>query len=94
MRARRREDPANYVLVEELCVTSVDTPGKTRRTSTKTERRVLGDEEQVYPVQRQWNLPGKFVLMERDKVPEVRIEIIRRFFRCHSRVAYLSSKVC
>ena len=84
MRARRREDPANYVLVEELCVTSVDTPGKTRRTSTKTERRVLADEEQVYPVQHQWNLPGKFVLMERDKVPEVggTIKLLIHHFGC------------
>ena len=76
IRARRPEDPRNYVLVEELCVSSID-PAKTRasrRVSGRSERRVLADSENVYEAQMQWKSDmGMLTLMERDRVHEVRV---------------------
>ncbi len=74
MKGRRSEDPRNYVLLEEI-VSGFDPPGpgKGRRGSKSTERRVLADDENVHQVQSQWrsSAPARFILCERDKVPEV-----------------------
>jgi hypothetical protein len=76
LKARRPEDPRNYTLMEEVtALLYTDSPGGTskRRNSTENiEKRQLGDDENVYQAQCEWKSTGKFVLMEKGSVFEVR----------------------
>ncbi len=76
MKARRPENPQNYVLLEEIILSSYESSmavNRGRRGSKTMERRILGDDENVYNTQSQWRgNAGRFVLCERDKAPEVR----------------------
>ena len=75
MKARRSEDPRHYVLLEEIMLSHYESSmtSKGHRGSKSTERRVLADDDNVYQTQTQWRgSAGRFILCERDKVPEVR----------------------
>ncbi|XP_069959980.1 1-phosphatidylinositol 4,5-bisphosphate phosphodiesterase epsilon-1 isoform X3 [Cherax quadricarinatus] len=68
VKARRMEDPARFVLVEELEYGQLTelTGGTThRRRCPRVERRVLPDTENIYKVQAAWKTLGKLVLKER-----------------------------
>ncbi|KAK7070498.1 1-phosphatidylinositol 4,5-bisphosphate phosphodiesterase epsilon-1 [Halocaridina rubra] len=67
VKARRMEDPARFVLVEELEYGQLtDLTGTTaRRRCPRVERRVLPDTENIYKVQAAWKTLGKLVLKER-----------------------------
>ena len=74
MKARRLEDPRNYILVEEITyISSHDPPGyKPRQGVAKCEKRSLADDECVYQAQLNWkHKSGKFMLTERAHAPEV-----------------------
>ena len=74
MKGRRSEDPRHYVLLEEIMLSHYESSmtSKGRRGSKSTERRVLADDDNVYQTQTQWRgSAGRFILCERDKVPEV-----------------------
>lgn len=58
VKARRMEDPARFVLVEEL-----EWAGSSAR-----HQRVLVDHENVYSTQAHWQTLGRFVLRERDQL--------------------------
>ena len=78
MKARRQEDPRNYVLVEEP---SPDVKGHSSHGhgGRKSKSRPLADEENVCDV---WKTnPAMLVLMERDKVYEVKLLFLRP--QCH-----------
>ncbi|KAJ9590133.1 hypothetical protein L9F63_016745 [Diploptera punctata] len=62
VKARRMEDPARFVLVEEL------EWGGTSGGSCTRQQRVLGDDENVYSTQAHWQTLGRFILRERDQV--------------------------
>lgn len=62
VKARRMEDPARFVLVEELELGGVSGGSATR------QQRVLGDDENVYRTQAHWPTLGRFILRERDQV--------------------------
>lgn len=67
MKARRPEDPRNYVLVEQFGLSANYDP-HTRHQTTKVEKRVLADDENVYQLQHSWkNNAGRFVLVDRSK---------------------------
>ena len=68
MKAKRAEDPRHYVLVEQHSATASEGKSRaSRRTSARTERRVLADDENVYAVQSQWkSTGGTFTLMHHD----------------------------
>ncbi|KAG7167929.1 1-phosphatidylinositol 45-bisphosphate phosphodiesterase epsilon-1-like [Homarus americanus] len=68
VKARRMEDPARFVLVEELEYGQLTEPtgGTTqRRRCPRVERRILPDIENIYKVQAAWKTLGKLVLRER-----------------------------
>lgn len=70
-KARRKESPSEYVLVEEVVVPSyLDSPGGSsrRRPGGKMSTRVLDDDEVVYSAQKDWNTSGKLVLFEKSLV--------------------------
>ncbi|CAH1784523.1 unnamed protein product, partial [Owenia fusiformis] len=62
------EDSRNLILVEELTTeASVDSPSKRR--SSRVEKRILADNENVYAVQKEWKgISGRFILMDREEV--------------------------
>lgn len=62
VKARRMEDPARFVLMEEL-----EWGGAAGGAATK-QNRVLADEENVYRTQAHWETMGRFILRERDEV--------------------------
>lgn len=62
VKARRMEDPARFVLLEEL------EWGGTSGGSATRQQRVLGDDENVYSTQAHWQTLGRFILRERDQV--------------------------
>ena len=83
LKARRQDNPSNFVLLEEsvTATVSTDSPsgaaaltrpaflGGTRHT-TRTRRRALADDDNVYGVQSAWRSEaGKLMLMERSQVP-------------------------
>ena len=85
MKGRRSEDPRHYVLLEEIMLSHYESSmtSKGRHGSKSTERRVLADDDNVYQTQAQWRgSAGRFILCERDKVPEVRPAKLRRFSYC------------
>ncbi|XP_014229016.1 1-phosphatidylinositol 4,5-bisphosphate phosphodiesterase epsilon-1-like [Trichogramma pretiosum] len=64
VKARRMEDPKKFVLMEEL-----EWGGGTNVWgSGNRQRRVLGDEENVYTTQAFWKTLGRFVMKEREPV--------------------------
>ena len=82
LKARRQDNPSRYVLVEELvqaCASS-DSVGLGFKTRTKTQRRLLADDDNIYHVQHAWKSnAGKLVLTERTKaLQEVRKEKTNR----------------
>lgn len=64
VKARRLEDPARFVLMEEL---EWGVAGAAGGAATK-QNRVLADEENVYRTQAHWETMGRFILRERDEV--------------------------
>ncbi|CAN8024093.1 unnamed protein product [Ixodes persulcatus] len=73
VKARRAEDPNNFVLVEEVeypSTTTESTPlgSSVRRRGPYRDRRVLYDHENVYEVQAQWTAKGLFELRDRNEV--------------------------
>lgn len=73
MKARRVEDPVNFVLVEELeypTPVAETTPlgSSVRRRGLNRDRRILDDDENVYQVQAQWKAKGWFELRDRAEV--------------------------
>ncbi|XP_067003645.2 1-phosphatidylinositol 4,5-bisphosphate phosphodiesterase epsilon-1 isoform X2 [Anabrus simplex] len=62
VKARRMEDPARFVLVEELEWAGSGSGGGSR------QQRVLADDENVYSTQAHWQTLGRFILKERDQV--------------------------
>lgn len=56
LKARRLEDPMNFVLVEEL---------EWGGTSHNIQQRALADYENVYSAQSSWQTIGRFILQER-----------------------------
>ena len=75
IKARRPEDPRNYVLVEEHGGGSgleVIRSNKFARTLSTRHRRILADEENVYETQMQWKTdPGMLILSEKARIQEV-----------------------
>ncbi|KAH7981249.1 hypothetical protein HPB49_022648 [Dermacentor silvarum] len=73
MKARRAEDPINFVLVEQMEYPSplTETPptagSSVRRRGLSRGRRTLFDDENVYEVQAQWKARGWFELRERNE---------------------------
>ncbi|XP_037802088.1 1-phosphatidylinositol 4,5-bisphosphate phosphodiesterase epsilon-1-like isoform X2 [Penaeus monodon] len=67
VKARRMEDPARFVLVEELEYGQLTelTGSTTSRRKPRIERRALPDSENIYKVQAAWKTLGKLVLRER-----------------------------
>ncbi|XP_046989883.1 1-phosphatidylinositol 4,5-bisphosphate phosphodiesterase epsilon-1-like [Schistocerca americana] len=61
VKARRMEDPARFVLVEELEWSSGSGSSVTR------QQRVLADDENVYSTQAHWQTIGRFILRERER---------------------------
>ncbi|EEC11665.1 hypothetical protein IscW_ISCW009316 [Ixodes scapularis] len=75
VKARRAEDPNNFVLVEEVeypSTTTESTPlgSSVRRRGPYRDRRVLYDHENVYEVQAQWTAKGLFELRDRNESPD------------------------
>lgn len=73
VKARRVEDPVNFVLVEELeypTPVAETTPlgSSVRRRGLNRDRRILDDDENVYQVQAQWKAKGWFELRDRAEV--------------------------
>lgn len=64
VKARRLEDPARFVLMEEL---EWGVAGAAGGAPTK-QNRVLLDEENVFRTQAHWETMGRFILRERDEV--------------------------
>ena len=81
MKARRVDDPRNYVLLEEVTMgTSQESPSNKAKhgNNGKAVTRILADDDNVYTVQHAWQAnAGKFLLTERHKAFEV---IIVRYF--------------
>jgi hypothetical protein len=67
MKAHRSDldDLRNFVLVEELEVSNVDSQLGRRHSSESVDRRILTDDENVYLAQSEWKTNGKFVIMDR-----------------------------
>ncbi|XP_025829637.1 1-phosphatidylinositol 4,5-bisphosphate phosphodiesterase epsilon-1-like [Agrilus planipennis] len=59
VKARRLEDPMNYVIVEEL---------EWGGASHNVQQRALADDENVYKAQSHWQTIGRFIMQERTKV--------------------------
>lgn len=59
------DDLRNFVLVEELEVFGVDFQFGRRYSFESVERRIFSDDENVYLVQSEWKINGKFVIMDR-----------------------------
>lgn len=59
------DDLRNFVLVEELEVFGADFQFGRRYSSESVERRIFSDDENVYLVQSEWKINGKFVIMDR-----------------------------
>ena len=87
MKTRRLNDPRSYVLLEEVnhggsssgSRSNPDSSGstKSRGSSSRVETRLLGDDDNVYAVQRAWQAnAGKFTLAERSKAMEVLFKMI------------------
>nr|XP_054933838.1 1-phosphatidylinositol 4,5-bisphosphate phosphodiesterase epsilon-1-like [Dermacentor andersoni] len=80
MKARRAEDPSNFVLVEQmeypspLTETAPTAGSSVRRRGLSRGRRTLFDDENVYEVQAQWKARGWFELRERNEARELRPE--------------------
>lgn len=71
MKARRKDNPRNFVLVEELCISGGHE--KTHRPK-KVEKRILSDDDNVYTIQHGWqSSAAKLILTERIKATEVNI---------------------
>ena len=74
MKARRTEDPRNYVLVEEMTSHkshNSSTALNKRNSSGRCELRILAADENVYQAQSAWKSNnGKFLLMDRHKAME------------------------
>lgn len=74
LKARRMEDPRNFVIIEEIeyyCDTGSDSASGTSKSKSKMSgcwRRVLEDHENVYSVQAEWKTKGKFELKNRDDI--------------------------
>ncbi|XP_037922568.1 1-phosphatidylinositol 4,5-bisphosphate phosphodiesterase epsilon-1-like [Hermetia illucens] len=91
IKARRMEDPSNFVLVEEL-----EFGSSSNSTAINTQQRSLADDENVYQTQANWKTIGRFILQDRASVtPSMRrhrlaIDKISRGFSI-SRAAMLSS---
>lgn len=67
-KARRKDNPGEYVLVEEVLIQSyMDSPSDSarRRPGGKMSTRVLDDDEIVYSAQKDWTTSGKLVLFEK-----------------------------
>lgn len=92
VKARRMENPNNFVLVEELEFGSSGSSSS----SNNTQQRPLHDDENVYLTQANWKTIGRFILQDRSQVtPSMRrhriaIDKISRGFSI-SRAAVLSS---
>ena len=81
LKARRQDNPSKFVLVEESVSASVNAELGTAalarsafragtRHTTRTRRRTLADDDNVYGVQSAWRSEaGKLLLMERSQVP-------------------------
>jgi phosphatidylinositol phospholipase C epsilon len=63
VKARRLEDPARFVLVEEL--EWGGTPQQAPAPQRRRQQRVVADDENVYSTQAHWQTLGRFVLRER-----------------------------
>ncbi|XP_055677363.1 1-phosphatidylinositol 4,5-bisphosphate phosphodiesterase epsilon-1-like isoform X3 [Lutzomyia longipalpis] len=91
IKARRLENPSNFVLVEEL-----EYGGGGSSMVTNTQQRSLHDDENVYLTQANWKTIGRFILQEKSvATPSMRrhrlaIDKISRGFSI-SRAAVLSS---
>lgn len=91
VKARRMENPNNFVLVEEL-----EYGSSSSSSSNNTQQRPLSNEENVYSTQANWKTIGRFILQDRTQVtPSMRrhrlaIDKISRGFSI-SRAAVLSS---
>lgn len=71
VKARRAEDPRQFVLLEELESTqplSSQSGTGRRRGSDKQERRILTDEENVFQAQSEWKTNGKFMLIDKESM--------------------------
>ncbi|XP_064469144.1 uncharacterized protein LOC135383352 [Ornithodoros turicata] len=73
VKARRAEDPNNFVLVEEVeypspLAESTPVGSTVRRRGLNRDRRVLYDDENVYEVQAQWKAKGWFELRDRNEM--------------------------
>lgn len=69
MKARRKDDPSNFVLVEEVPNSDSD---KSHR--TKVERRTLSDDDNVYTTLQ--HRAAKFILTERSKAAQVTVGLV------------------
>lgn len=59
LKARRFDNPNNFVLVEEL------QPNNVSSANTQTHQRILQTEENVYKTQANWKTLGRFIIQER-----------------------------
>lgn len=73
VKARRMEDPSNFVLVEELEYGQLGDSSATSgsKSKSRTEKRILNDYENVYQLQLGWKTLGKLVLRDRNAPLEI-----------------------
>lgn len=62
VKARRMENPNNFVLVEELEFGSIG------NSASNTQQRQLADDEKVYMTQANWKTIGRFILQDKTQV--------------------------
>lgn len=94
VKARRMEDPASFVLVEQVEYPPLDDgslSGPVRRQGMQKNLRVLSDNENVYKAQARWKAKGWFELKKRDEALHVKKKNVRTKSGSLSRLGRLRS---